>query len=96
MHVLPSGFHRIRHMWTASWQVVFDALIALVGCGHMSGLLVRIGPLALMIFDSPGPYHYGELGARGECRGVRGFRCDRVVHHVVALANLFETETPIL
>ena len=41
MHVLPRGFHRIRHMWTASWQVVFDALIALVGCGHMSGLLVR-------------------------------------------------------
>ncbi len=41
LHVLPSGFHRIRHMWTASWQVVFDALIALVGCGHMSGLLVR-------------------------------------------------------
>ena len=31
LHVLPSGFHRIRHMWTASWQVVFDALIALVG-----------------------------------------------------------------
>ena len=28
-------------MWTASWQAVFDALIALVGCGHMSGLLVR-------------------------------------------------------
>ena len=41
LHVLPRGFHRIRHMWTASWQVVFDALIALVGCGHMSGLLVR-------------------------------------------------------
>jgi hypothetical protein len=41
IHVLPTGFHRIRHMWTASWQVVFDALIALVGCGHMSGLLVR-------------------------------------------------------
>ena len=41
LHVLPSGFHRIRHMWTASWQVGFDALIALVGCGHMSGLLVR-------------------------------------------------------
>ena len=31
LHVLPDGFHRIRHMWTASWQVVFDALIALVG-----------------------------------------------------------------
>jgi hypothetical protein len=41
LHGLPSGFHRIRHMWTASWQVVFDALIALVGCGHMSGLWVR-------------------------------------------------------
>ena len=41
LHVLPDGFHRIRHMWTASWQVGFDALIALVGCGHMSGLLVR-------------------------------------------------------
>lgn len=49
-----------------------------------------------MIFDSPGPYHYGELRARGGCRGVLGFRCDRVVHHVVALANLFETETSIL
>ena len=41
LHVLPRGFHRIRHMWTASWQAVFDGLIALVGCGHMSGLLVR-------------------------------------------------------
>jgi hypothetical protein len=41
LHVLPDGLHRIRHMWTASWQVGFDALIALVGCGHMSGLLVR-------------------------------------------------------
>jgi Putative transposase/Transposase zinc-binding domain len=28
LHVPPKGFHRIRHMWTASWQVVFDALIA--------------------------------------------------------------------
>ena len=41
LHVLQNGIHCIRHMWTASWQVVFDALIALVGCGHMSGLLVR-------------------------------------------------------
>jgi hypothetical protein len=22
LHVLPDGFHRIRPMWTASWQVV--------------------------------------------------------------------------
>src|SRR5208282_2394578 len=75
---------------------VFDGLIALVGCGHMSGLWCGIGPLALMIFDSPGPYHRGELWARDGYRGVRGFRGDRVVHHVVALAKLFETETPIL
>jgi hypothetical protein len=36
--LLHKGFHRIRHMWTAFWQAVF----ALVGCGHMSGLLVRL------------------------------------------------------
>ncbi|MGC2659321.1 MAG: hypothetical protein WA324_15280, partial [Bryobacteraceae bacterium] len=48
-----------------------------------------------MIFDSPGPYHYGELWARGGCQSVLDFRCDRVVHHVVALANPFETETSI-
>ena len=57
------GWNQTRHMWTASWQAGFDGLIALVGCGHMSGLWCGIGPLALMIFDSPGPYHCGELGS---------------------------------
>ena len=29
------------HVWTASfWQVLFDVL-AVVGCGHVSGLLTR-------------------------------------------------------
>ena len=34
---------RRRHLWTAPiGKRYFDALIALVGCGHMSGLLVRV------------------------------------------------------
>ena len=44
----------------------------------------------MMMFDSPGPYHCAELGARDGCRGVVGFRGDRVVHHVVALAKLLK------
>jgi hypothetical protein len=66
LHVLPSGFHRIRHMWTASWQVVFDALIALVGCGHMSGLLARYrtaGP-----DDIRQPWSLSLRRAQGSCR----------------------------
>ena len=50
-----------------------------------------------MIFDSPGPYHYGAGSwLVADVRVSLGFRCDRVVHHVVALANLFETETSVL
>jgi hypothetical protein len=39
------------HMWTApDCQELFDADAALVGCGHVSGLLMRHGrPLALML-----------------------------------------------
>jgi hypothetical protein len=38
------------HVWTAPWQVLSDGSAALVGCGHVSGLLVRHGwPLALML-----------------------------------------------
>ena len=47
LHVLPSGFHRIRHMWTASWQVGFDALIALVGCVICPACWCGIGPVGL-------------------------------------------------
>ena len=96
LHVLPKGFHRIRHMWTASWQVVFDVLIALVGCGHMSGLLVRYRTAGPDDIRQSWSLSLQRARARGGCQGVLGFRCDRVVHHVVALANLFETETPIL
>jgi hypothetical protein len=38
------------HVWTAPWQVLSDVGAALVGCGHVSGLLMRlVSPLALML-----------------------------------------------
>jgi hypothetical protein len=38
------------HVWTAPWQELFDVGAALVGCGHVSGLLMRrVWPLALML-----------------------------------------------
>jgi len=38
------------HVWTAPWQELSDVAAALVGCGHVSGLLMRRGwPLALML-----------------------------------------------
>jgi hypothetical protein len=41
----------LGHVWTAPWQELSDVAAALVGCGHVSGLLMRHGwPLALMLF----------------------------------------------
>jgi len=39
------------HVWTAPWQELSDVVVAaLVGCGHVSGLLMRrMWPLALML-----------------------------------------------
>jgi hypothetical protein len=40
----------LGHVWTAPWQELSDVAAALVGCGHVSGLLMRHGwPLALML-----------------------------------------------
>ena len=40
----------LGHVWTAPWQELSDVFAALVGCGHVSGLLVRrVWPLALML-----------------------------------------------
>ena len=40
----------LGHVWTAPWQELSDASAALVGCGHVSGLLMRrVWPLALML-----------------------------------------------
>src|SRR5215469_8785434 len=64
--VLGFRFDRVVHMWMASWQAVFDGLIALVGCGHMSGLLVR--------YRTAGPddirqsWSLSLRRARGSCR----------------------------
>jgi len=41
----------LGHVSTAPWQEHSDGTAALVGCGHVSGLLVRPGwPLALMFW----------------------------------------------
>jgi len=40
----------LGHVWTALWQGLSDVTAALVGCGHVSGLLMRlVRPLALML-----------------------------------------------
>jgi hypothetical protein len=40
----------LGHVWTAPWQGLSDVTAALVGCGHVSGLLMRqVWPLALML-----------------------------------------------
>ena len=42
--------HSLGHVWTAPWQEPSDVIAALVGCGHVSGLLMRqVWPLALML-----------------------------------------------
>ena len=42
--------HGLGHVWTAPWQELSDVFAALVGCGHVSGLLMRqVWPLALML-----------------------------------------------
>jgi hypothetical protein len=40
----------LGHVWTAPWQQLSDVSAALVGCGHVSGLLMRsVWPLTLML-----------------------------------------------
>jgi len=53
------------HVWTAPWQELSDAAAALVGCGHVSGLLMRRGwPLALMLFADRVPIVFMHLDVR--------------------------------
>ena len=45
-----SAMSALGHVWTAPWQEPSDVAAALVGCGHVSGLLMRqVWPLALML-----------------------------------------------
>jgi hypothetical protein len=49
----------LGHVWTAPWQELSDVSAALVGCGHVSGLLMRRGrPLALMLCADRVPIVY--------------------------------------
>jgi hypothetical protein len=55
----------LGHVWTAPWQGLSDASAALVGCGHVSGLLMRRGwPLALMLFADRVPIESAHLEVR--------------------------------
>ena len=47
---LGRGKSALGHVWMAPWQELSDVSAALVGCGHVSGLLMRpVWPLALML-----------------------------------------------
>jgi len=47
---LDVAMSAMGHVWTAPWQELSDVSAALVGCGHVSGLLMRqVWPLALML-----------------------------------------------
>jgi hypothetical protein len=47
------------HVWTAPWQELSDVSAALVGCGHVSGLLMQpMWPLALMLCADRVPIHH--------------------------------------
>ena len=53
------------HVWTAPWQELSDVAAALVGCGHVSGLLVRqVWPLALMLCAERVPIESPHLKVR--------------------------------
>ena len=53
------------HVWTAPWQELSDGSAALVGCGHVSGLLMRqVWPLALMLCADRVPIVHMHLEVR--------------------------------
>jgi hypothetical protein len=53
----------LGHVWTAPWQELSDVYAALVGCGHVSGLLVRqVWPLALMLCADRVPNKLAHFG----------------------------------
>ena len=53
------------HVWTAPWQELSDVAAVLVGCGHVSGLLMRqVSPLALMLCADQVPIESTHLEMR--------------------------------
>jgi hypothetical protein len=64
------------------WQALFDASNDLVGCGHMSGLLVRsVYPLALMKSDDRGSHQECELRGSHDWPGFSWSSVATVVVH---------------
>ena len=60
----------LGHVWTAPWQELSDVAAALVGCGHVSGLLMRqVWPLALMLCADRVPIESPHL----KCADPNGF-----------------------
>ena len=60
----------LGHVWTAPWQELSDGL-QLVGCGHVSGLLVRqVWPLALMLCAERVPIESPHLEVRRPKRAL--------------------------
>ena len=55
----------LGHVWTAPWQELSDVVAALVGCGHVSGLLMRRMCEAAGSVNTP----IGE-GTTTQCRDV--------------------------
>ena len=50
----------LGHVWTAPWQELFSRFAALVGCGHVSSLLMRrVWQLPLMLCVDRGCRHSG-------------------------------------
>ena len=67
------------HVWTAPWQELSDVAAALVGCGHVSGLLMRrevaAGPNALR---GSGPNRSHAFGSAMTLAGSPDPRNDRI------------------
>ena len=60
-----SRMSQLGHVWTAPWQELSDVFAALVGCGHVSGLLMRqVWPLALMLCAERVPIESPHLEVR--------------------------------
>ena len=55
----------LGHVWTAPWQEPSDVAATLVGCGHVSGLVMRqVWPLALMLCADRIPIEHLHLEVR--------------------------------
>jgi hypothetical protein len=69
----------LGHVWTAPWQGLSDVAAALVGCGHVSGLLMRqVWPLALMLCADRVPIESAHFGGALTQAGSPNPRNDRI------------------